>query len=142
MKIGRKAYAEMFGPTTGDRLRLADTDLWIEVDGTKGALEWHQEEPNTLILKWPDRPREVVRAGVNYGRLSDPAKSATRLPAGHPEGYLEGFANLYKSFAAALSEGGKPDCPNVHDGVRGVAFIEATVASSKAGGTWTRIAAP
>jgi predicted dehydrogenase len=116
-----------------------ENGLSLRVYGEKGGLEWHQEEPNTLLLKWPDHPREIVRAGVNYGRLSESAKSAARLPAGHPEGYLEGFANLYKSFAIALGEGGEPDCPTVHDGVRGVAFIEATVESSKAGGRWTRI---
>jgi predicted dehydrogenase len=116
-----------------------ENGLKLRVYGERGSLEWHQEEPNTLLLKWPDRPREIVRTGVNYGRLSEAAKSATRLPAGHPEGYLEGFANLYKSFADVLSGGGEPDLPTVHDGVRGVAFIEATVASSKAGGRWTRI---
>lgn len=118
-----------------------ENGLSLRVYGEKGSLEWHQEEPNTLLLKWPDRAREVIRAGVNYGRLSNAAKGAARLPAGHPEGYLEAFANLYRSFAEALARGGKPDCPTVHDGVRGMAFIEATVQSSKAGGSWTRIPA-
>jgi predicted dehydrogenase len=118
-----------------------ENGLSLRVYGEKGSLEWHQEEPNTLVLKWPDRPREIVRAGVNYGRLSGPAKEATRLPAGHPEGYVEAFANLYRSFAEALVSGGTPDCPTVHDGVRGMAFIEASVESSKAGARWTRIPA-
>jgi predicted dehydrogenase len=116
-----------------------ENGLSLRVYGEKGSLEWGQEEPNTLVLKWPDRPREVVRAGVNYGRLSREALGASRLPAGHPEGYIEAFANLYREFAAALHDGGKPDVPSVEDGVRGMAFIEACVESSKAGGRFTRL---
>ena len=123
-----------------------ENGLNLRVYGEKGSLEWHQEEPNTLLLKWPDKPREVVRAGANYTRLSPEAVGASRLPAGHPEGYLEGFANLYRSFAAALLEGIDPatatlDCPTVKDGVRGMAFIDATVASSNDNAKWTRIRA-
>ena len=123
-----------------------ENGLNLRVYGEKGSLEWHQEEPNTLLLKWPDKPRELVRAGANYARLSPEAVRASRLPAGHPEGYLEGFANLYRSFAAALLEGIDPatatlDCPTVKDGVRGMAFIDATVASSNDNAKWTRIRA-
>ena len=118
-----------------------ENGLNLRVYGEKGSLEWHQEEPNTLLLKWPDKPRELVRAGANYARLSPEALGATRLPAGHPEGYLEGFANLYRSFASALLEGGEADCPTIRDGVRGMAFIEATVASSNDNAKWTRIRA-
>ena len=123
-----------------------ENGLNLRVYGEKGSLEWHQEEPNTLLLKWPDKPRELVRAGANYARLSPEAVGASRLPAGHPEGYLEGFANLYRSFAAALLEGIDPatatlDCPTVKDGVRGMAFIDATVASSNDNAKWTRIRA-
>jgi predicted dehydrogenase len=116
-----------------------ENGLNLRVYGEKGSLQWRQEEPNTLLLKWPDRPREILRTGANYGRLSKEALAATRLPAGHPEGYLEAFANLYKDFASALLEGGKPDVPTVEDGVRGMAFIEACVESSKAGGKWTKL---
>lgn len=118
-----------------------ENGLNLRVYGEKGSLEWHQEEPNTLLLKWPDKPRELVRTGGNYARLSAEALGATRLPAGHPEGYLEGFANLYRSFAEAILEGGTPDCPTVHDGVRGMAFIEATVSSSNDNASWTKIRA-
>jgi len=116
-----------------------ENGLNLRVYGEKGSLQWRQEEPNTLLLKWPDRPREILRTGTNYGRLSREALGATRLPAGHPEGYLEAFANLYKDFASALLEGGKPDVPTVDDGVRGMAFIEACVESSKASGRWTKL---
>jgi predicted dehydrogenase len=116
-----------------------ENGLNLRVYGEKGSLQWKQEEPNTLLLKWPDRPRESVRTGASHGRLSKEALAATRLPAGHPEGYLEAFANLYRDFAAALLEGGRPDVPTVEDGVRGMAFIEACVESSGASGRWTRI---
>ncbi len=116
-----------------------ENGLNLRVYGEKGSLQFRQEEPNTLLLKWPDRPREVVRTGANYGRLSKEALAATRLPAGHPEGYLEAVANLYKDFASALVQGVRPDVPTVGDGVRGMAFIEACVESSRAGGRWTRL---
>ena len=116
-----------------------ENGLNLRVYGEKGGLEWHQEEPNTLLLKWPDKTRDIVRTGANYARLSPETLGASRLPAGHPEGYLEGFANLYRSFASALLEDNEADCPTVRDGVRGVAFIEATVASSKDNAKWTRI---
>ena len=124
-----------------------ENGLNIRVYGEKAGLEWRQEEPNTLLLKWPDRPREIVRTGVNYGRLSPEAIHASRLPAGHPEGFIGAFANLYRNFAGALSarlEGREPnamelDFPTVQDGLRGMAFIEASIESSKADGKWTRI---
>jgi predicted dehydrogenase len=123
--------------------------LAIRIYGEKGGLEWHQEDPNTLILKWPDRPRQILRTGGGYGFLSAPALKATRLPAGHPEGYLEAFANLYRSFAAAvaLAQAGKKvpaaalDFPTVEDGVRGMAFIETVVKSSKSNQKWTKMPA-
>lgn len=116
-----------------------ENGLSLRVYGEKGGLAWRQEEPNTLVLKWPDRPREIVRAGVNYGGLTPNALRATRLPAGHPEGYIEAFANLYTSFADALHGDGTLDCPDVQDGVRGMAFVEACVRSSKANAAWTRL---
>src|SRR5690606_41073150 len=79
-----------------------ENNLNIRVYGEKGGLEWHQEEPNTLILKWLDRPREILRAGWSY--LSDDAKSFTRTPSGHPEGYLEAFANIYRAFTQAVRD--------------------------------------
>jgi predicted dehydrogenase len=115
--------------------------LAIRVYGEQGGLEWHQMEPNTLIVKWADRHREVRRTGV--GELSDAAGAHTRLPPGHPEGYLEAFANLYRNYALTLQarlEGTEPpgglDFPTVDDGVRGMAFITACVASSASDRKW------
>ena len=116
--------------------------LKIRVYGEKGGLEWHQMEPNTLIVKWLDQPAQIYRTGQPY--LSDIAKHNTRVPGGHPEGYLEAFANIYRNFAATLrskSNGKTPsdanlDFPNVTDGVRGMAFIENVVASSLSNEKW------
>ena len=84
--------------------------LKIKVYGEKGGLEWHQMEPNTLIVKWLDQPAQVYRAGQAY--LSDIAKHNTRVPGGHPEGYLEAFANIYRNFVLTLRTklaGGTPN---------------------------------
>lgn len=119
-----------------------ENSLKIKIYGEKGGLEWHQMEPNTLLVKWPDAPTQIYRAGNNY--LSDSAMFNTRTPSGHPEGYLEAFANLYKNFALTLiaqSEGKEPteemiDFPTVADGVRGMAFIENVIASGKSEQKW------
>lgn len=116
--------------------------LKIKIYGEKGGLEWHQMEPNTLIVKWLNEPAQIYRAGQAY--LSDAAKHNTRVPGGHPEGYLEAFANIYRNFAltiGAISQGQQPteamlDFPRVEDGVRGMAFIENVVASSASDQKW------
>ena len=124
-----------------------ENNLNIRVYGELGGLEWHQKEPNTLLVKWMDQPMQVYRAANGY--LSDAAKAAGRTPPAHPEGYLEAFANIYKNFANAIraKQAGKKlakddvanDYPKIEDGVRGMAFIEAVVASSKANAAWTKI---
>lgn len=119
-----------------------ENSLKIKVYGEKGGLEWHQMEPNTLLVKWPDAPAQVYRAGNSY--LSNSAQFNSRTPSGHPEGYLEAFANLYRNFAMTLScklEGNEPtqemlDFPSVDDGVRGMAFIESVIASGKSDQKW------
>lgn len=125
-----------------------ENGLNIRIYGETGGLIWKQEEPNTLIRTHIDQPRQVIRAGGNYaGRLSDAALGASRTPAGHPEGYLEAFANVYKNFARTLRarlNAQQPtaedlDFPTVDDGVRGMAFIKACVDSAKAGAAWTKI---
>jgi predicted dehydrogenase len=116
--------------------------LKIKIYGEKGGLEWHQMEPNTLLVKWPDAPAQIYRSGNDY--LFDVAAFNSRTPGGHPEGYLEAFANLYKNFALTLFanlQGEKPtedmlDFPNASDGVRGMAFIESVIASGKSDQKW------
>jgi len=119
--------------------------LKIRVYGENGGLEWAQQEPNTLTIRWGDKPAETLRAGNNYsGWESSFATSNCRTPGGHPEGYLEAFGNLYRNFALALSakmNGEQPrpewlDFPGVEDGIRGMAFIDNVVASSQSDKKW------
>jgi predicted dehydrogenase len=126
-----------------------ENGLNIRIYGEKGGLEWHQEEPNTLIAKWTDTHRQLIRTNSKPGALCQEALSAARLPSGHPEGYLEAFANLYRNFALAIDSllaGRKPkkenlDFPGIKDGVRGMAFIEACVRSSKSRQKWVKLSA-
>lgn len=123
-----------------------ENNLNIRVYGEKGGLEWHQKEPNTLLVKWLDKPMEVFRTANGY--LGAAAAANSRTPAAHPEGYLEAFANIYRNFAShirAKLEGQEPsslvlDYPKIEDGVRGMAFIEAVVSSSKHNAAWTTVA--
>jgi predicted dehydrogenase len=119
-----------------------ENNLNIRVYGEKGGLEWRQMEPNTLLAKWLDRPTQVYRTGV--GQLYPEAQAHTRIPAGHPEGYLEAFANIYRNFSycvRARLEGKTPDplymdFPKVQDGVRGMRFIDRVIASGKSKNKW------
>ncbi len=122
-----------------------ENGLNIRVYGEKGGLEWQQMEPNTLVLRWPDHPVEIRRTGTGF--VSAVAQAAARIPAGHPEGFHDAFANLYKNFVLALGrvlDGKKVreadfDYPQVHDGVRGMAFLEAVVRSSKSKAKWVQM---
>jgi predicted dehydrogenase len=119
--------------------------LKIRVYGEKGGIEWAQQEPNTLLVKWLDQPAQILRAGGNYGdRLSSFAVKNCRTPGGHPEGYLEAFGNIYHNFAMTLAariDGTQPspenlDYPQVDEGIRGMAFIDNVVASSQSDKKW------
>ena len=120
-----------------------ENNLNIRVYGEKGGLEWKQMDPNTMVVKWLDRPMEVIRAGQGY--LSDQAKAFTRTPAGHPEGYLEAFANIYRAFTRAVRDykpgkkinAAKYDFPDVEDGVRGMKFVQTAVKSANSTRKWT-----
>lgn len=119
--------------------------LKIRVYGENGGLEWAQHEPNTLIVRWLDKPAEILRAGAGNPHLSSYATHNCRTPGGHPEGYLEAFGNLYRNFALALMariDGTEPakealDYPSVNEGVRGMAFIDNVVKSSASTEKWT-----
>ena len=121
-----------------------ENDLNIRIYGEKGGLEWRQMEPNSLIAKWLDQPTQVMRTGV--GDLYPEATAHTRIPAGHPEGYLEAFANIYRNVALCVRSrlnGETPDSvyedfPTVDDGIRGMRFIEKVVASSNSDQKWTK----
>ncbi|WP_159519901.1 Gfo/Idh/MocA family protein [Sunxiuqinia indica] len=110
-----------------------ENNVKIRVYGEKGGLEWQQHEPNTLWVKWADRPTEMVRVGT--GQMGEWAQHNTRTPGGHPEGYLEAFANIYRNFALTVQakmNGEQPtsemlDFPGVEDGIRGMQFIDTMV---------------
>ncbi len=121
-----------------------ENGLKLRIYGTRGGLEWAQEHPNQLrFTPFGEEPRTITRAGAG---ASAAAARVSRIPAGHPEGYLEGFATIYAEAAAAINavkSGTEPDgdvlYPTVHDGLRGVAFVEACIASSKRNGAWRRL---
>ena len=122
-----------------------ENDLRLRVYGSKGSLSWAQEQPNSLAFARHGQPtRYLTRGGPGLGPA---AASATRIPAGHPEGYLEAFAQLYRDFAEqvrAKMEGRATEpaaclVPGVRDGLRGVAFIAAAIGSSERDGAWTAI---
>ena len=124
-----------------------ENDLAIWIYGDRKSIEWHQERPDYLYVKPIDQPVEVWRRGNDYvGQKSPAAARATRLPFGHPEGFIEAFANIYCNFADtinAIKAGQQPDelmtdFPDVHDGVRGMRFIETVVKSSKSDNKWTK----
>jgi predicted dehydrogenase len=120
-----------------------ENDAYIEIDGTKGSLEWHQEEPNKMFLRRNGEPMQIyTRAGGGY--LGGLAAAATRIPSGHPEGYFEAFANIYTAAFDAMierAEGKKHEAvntiyPNIYDGVEGMMFITQCVKSSQENGAW------
>jgi predicted dehydrogenase len=110
-----------------------ENNIKIRVYGEKGGLEWQQHEPNTLILKWLEKPLEILRTGTGF--MNSAAVANTRTPGGHPEGYLEAFANIYRNFAKTVMariDGIEPapewlDFPGAEDGIRGMTFIETIV---------------
>jgi len=122
-----------------------ENNVRIRVYGEKGGLEWQQQDANTLLVKWSDRPAEVWRTGGSY--VSEYAAHNTRVPAGHPEGYLEAFANLYRNFALTLRarlDGTEAtavvlDFPGIREGVRGMMFIDRVIASGQATQKWTAL---
>ena len=122
-----------------------ENNLKLRIYGDKGGLEWSHSDPNTLLVKPADGPVQVHRTGSGY--LSDAAANVTRLPAGHPEGYIEAFANIYKAFAEAVNDHSSGryrsatdyDFPTVDEGVRGMAFIETMIASSGSDQKWTNL---
>jgi predicted dehydrogenase len=139
-KGGAKGVLHASQVSTGD-----ENNLNIRVYGTLASLEWHQEHPNELTVKFAEAPRQVWRRGNSYN--GPEAKRFTRTPFGHPEAFIEAFANIYVEFSRAVHDrlaGRKPprdgyDFPTLDDGVAGMAFIEAAVKSSKANSRWTKV---
>jgi predicted dehydrogenase len=132
------------GVLTASQIAAGDeNNVKIRVYGEKGGLEWQQDIANTLLVKWLDKPAEIMRTGGGY--VSSFTSHNTRTPAGHPEAYLEAFANLYRNFALSIKAdmaGKTPtpeelDYPGIEEGVRGMAFVENVIASGKSDKKWT-----
>lgn len=123
-----------------------ENGLNIRIFGEKGSIAWRQENPNVLQVDWLEKPREIRTTASNF--VGESSLANTRIPAGHPEGFLEAFANIYNNFANELSDliSGKEvighkeyDYPKVQDGVRGMKFLEAVVKSSENRNQWVKI---
>jgi len=124
-----------------------ENNLRIKIYGGKGGMEWSQMEPNSLIIKRNNQPMHILRAGNNMPGLYKSVKQNCRLPGGHPEGFIEAFANIYLHFVSAVKAHIKGenlsrevyDFPDEYDGVRGMAFIEKVLESSRNEGKWTKV---
>ena len=127
-----------------------ENDLRIQIDGTLGSLQWHQEEPNKLLVRHNGKPHMIYTRDPNAPFMNQAGKAACRLPAGHPEAFFEAFANVYRAgfdAMAAAAMGAAVETkdtvyPNIHDGVEGMYFLEQSVASSKADGAWLPLKHP
>ena len=121
-----------------------ENNVTMRIYGEKGGMEWNQMEPNTLIVRWQERPAEIYRTGVSVSGISGGYDPGNRLPSGHPEGFIEAFANIYKNFEKALLDrkaGRRPpsggyDFPTVDDGIQGMKFLEKVVESSRSEKKW------
>lgn len=126
-----------------------ENNIKVRVYGKKGGIEWQQEDNNSLTVKWHGKPNEVYRTGVDNAYLSETALANSRVPSGHPEGYLEAFANIYRNFAMHLRAhaAGEEhimeiyDYPDVDEGVHGMALVDAVVASTEKGNIWVEVKA-
>lgn len=127
-----------------------ENDLFIEIDGTLGAIQWRQENPNVMTFRQNGKPHQLYYRDPNAPFASELHKAACRIPSGHPEGYLEAFGNVYRNAydAMVLRATGQPFekkntlYPNVYDGVEGMYFIQQCVASSKENGAWLNLKHP
>ena len=121
-----------------------ENDLFIEIDGTKGALQWRQEDPNQMMVRQNGEPHKIYTRDPNAPFMNESGQAACRLPSGHPEAFFEAFANVYRSaydsmcLRASGQDFEKTDTvfPNVNDGIEGMYFIQQCVASSAENGAW------
>ena len=123
-----------------------ENSLSLRIYGSKGSIVWHQMEPNSMTVRWPDRPMQIYRTATSFPEMGMAAVLHTRIPAGHPEGFIEAFANIYRNFAlhiAAVHSGRAQenilDYPGINEGVRGMKFLEAAVTSASEKSFWKNL---
>ena len=123
-----------------------ENSLSLRIYGSRGSICWHQMEPNSLTVRWPDKPMQTYRTATTFTEMGKVATLHTRIPSGHPEGFIEAFANIYRNFAlhiAAIHSGtaqdNKLDYPGIKEGVRGMKFLEAAVASASEKSFWKNL---
>jgi len=123
-----------------------ENSLSLRIYGSKGSVTWHQMEPNSMTVRWPDRPMQTYRTATSFTEMGIAAARHTRIPAGHPEGFIEAFANLYRNFARhiyAVHAGTAHeiifDYPGINEGVRGMKFLEAAVSSASEKSFWKNL---
>jgi predicted dehydrogenase len=135
-----------FGTVTASQISHGrENDLFIDIDGTKGALSWRQEEPNHMLVRHNGQPHAIYTRDPNAPWMNEAGKAACRLPSGHPEAFFEAFANVYRAAFDAIVKRASGETfesrdtvyPNVYDGVEGMYFIQQCVASSAKKGAWT-----
>ncbi len=127
-----------------------ENDVFIEIDGTKGSLQWRQENPNEMIIRHNGKPHQIYTRDPNAPFMTASGAAACRLPSGHPEGFFEAFANVYTAAYDAIAARAAGESferrdtiyPNVYDGVEGMFFIQQCVASSKDNGAWLPLLHP
>ncbi|KPF93720.1 hypothetical protein IP81_02935 [Novosphingobium sp. AAP83] len=132
------------GTLTASQVLVGDiNDLAIDVWCDEAGLHWRQEEPNTMRIAYRDKPTEIWNAGANRAYLSPDILAIQRTPAGHPEGYLEAFANIYQAFGARIrdepSNADEPGFATIADALSGMNFLRASLESSRAGAVWTEL---
>lgn len=130
------------GTLTASQVLVGDiNDLAIDVWCDEAGLHWRQEEPNTMRIAYRDRPTEIWNAGANRAYLAPDVLAIQRTPAGHPEGYLEAFANIYAAFGAKIrgidASGDEPGFATIYDAIAGMNFLRASLKSSRDGAVWT-----
>ena len=117
--------------------------MTVRVYGDKGSITWRQMEPNSLLVRWFDKPMQIYRTATTFNEMGSVGLVNSRLPAGHPEGFIEAFANVYRNFAAHINatlegrdQDSSLDYPGIEEGVRGMKFLEAAVDSSSGNSVW------
>lgn len=116
--------------------------LRLRIYGERGSLDWSQEIPDRLLVRWSDAATAILSAGSNNATLSPEARAASRLPVGHPEGYIGALGNIYRDFAMEVRlRGSAVMLPSIEDGVRGLRFVHATLSSSQEGARWIELPA-